>query len=269
MAQEATSAQGTRETYAKVAATYDEGFRAPRWEAYDHVTRVTFAPLLPPPGGRALDAGAGTGRWSLELLAKGLRVTLLDPSPEMLEVARAKVKEAGHAERADFLVGGIERIDAPDGAYDFVFSEGDPLSYVADAASAARELMRVLRPGGAFYVSCDSRWWAVLSGLAAQDAPRLAAALDEGRSVDPYGVPVRAFYPDELRDLFVAAGAEDVRVCAKVGFLNFFPDAALAKMLADPALRARALQAEETLAADPASAGFAGHLQVVGRKPVG
>lgn len=261
-----TSAQA-KATYAKVAATYDEGYRSPRWDVYDHVTRATFAPWLPPPGGRVLDAGAGTGKWALEFLARGDHVTLLDPAPEMLDVARGKVAAAGLSERAAFVVGGIDRIELPDASFDFVFCEGDPLSYCDDRHGAAREILRVLRPGGAFYASCDSRWYAALIALASGDSARLEGAVQDGRSADPYGAPVHAFHPQELRDLFAGIGAVDVRVLGKVSLLNFVAEQRVGPLLADPAFRERVLEVETRMAADPASAGLAGHLQVVGRKP--
>jgi SAM-dependent methyltransferase len=45
------------------------------------------------PGASILDAGCGTGRYSLELARRGYRVHGIDLSPELLEVARRSVRE--------------------------------------------------------------------------------------------------------------------------------------------------------------------------------
>ncbi len=46
---------------------------------------------LPAPGGRALDAGAGTGRAAAALAARGVPVVALEPSPAMARVARRQL----------------------------------------------------------------------------------------------------------------------------------------------------------------------------------
>lgn len=255
------------DAYAAVAKDYDAGYAGPYWEVYDHVTRETAAPFLPAKDGHVLDAGAGTGKFALWMLARGARVTLLDPSAEMLEVARRKIEAEGLAERASFVVGGIEKLDLPDAAFDAVFCEGDPLSYCRTTyAQAARELLRVLRPGGGFYVSCDSRWYTTALHLAGNDVKGALALTDTGETRDRYGIPVRAFDPQELRRVFDEAGARDVRVSGKVVLLNFMSAEGLQAALQDPAQRERVLALELKASQDPTMAGMGGHLQVTGRR---
>src|SRR5881409_4340794 len=50
---------------------------------------------LPPPPARILDIGGGPGRYSIWLAEQGYKATLGDLSPELLEVARAKSRDAG------------------------------------------------------------------------------------------------------------------------------------------------------------------------------
>lgn len=258
---------GTAEAYDRLAPAYDDYHAGPRWELYDHVTLGTAWPYLPPAGGHILDAGAGSGRYALAFLAEGYEVTLLDPSSRMLDVAAAKVRAAGPPGRARFVQGGIEALGFPDAAFDFVFCEGDPLSYCIGAeARAARELLRVLRPGRGFYVSVDNRWMGALGFLHAGQAERAFQAVERGDSADPYGMPVHAFEAAELRAMLEAAGARDVRVTGKILLTNFLGEPAVAALAADPGLRAKLWDLEDRVARDPALAGLAGHLQAVGRK---
>lgn len=55
---------------------------------------------LAPPGGRLLELGAGTGRLTVGLAARGFHVTGVDISPTMLEQARARVAAQAEAVRA-------------------------------------------------------------------------------------------------------------------------------------------------------------------------
>lgn len=263
------TATAATDKYDEIATDYDRAYVGPRWDLYDAVTLATAEPYFPREGGEVLDAGAGSGKFALHLLRRGFRVTLLEPSKGMLDAARAKVEAAGLAEGARFVAGGIERIPAPDASFDFVFCEGDPLSYcIQTQRSAARELLRVLRPGGGFYVSVDNRWNATLAMLAMGHPEKAFDAAQAGRSWDPYGVPVHAFDPHELRALLEEAGAAEVRVSGKICLANFLPEPAFTRATEqDGGARLRAL--EVALARDPATAGLGGHLHAVGRKGAG
>ena len=48
---------------------------------------------------RILEAGAGAGRFTVELAALGADVTVVDVSPGQLEINRSKVAEAGREQR--------------------------------------------------------------------------------------------------------------------------------------------------------------------------
>ena len=86
------------------------------------------------PGEKVLDLGTGTASLAIEaatLVGATGRVTALDISPEMLSLAKGRAEE----------------IPAEDAAFDVVLASLS-LMYVIDRAAAARELRRVLRPGG-------------------------------------------------------------------------------------------------------------------------
>lgn len=128
--------------YALAARTYDTH---PHFliAAEEPAVRRLLADLPP---GRALDAACGTGRHSANLVRLGHDVIGIDQSPQMLELAAAKVPEAR------FEVGDLEALPLPDAAVDLVVC-GLALSHLPDITGAIGEFRRVLRPGGRLVVS--------------------------------------------------------------------------------------------------------------------
>lgn len=101
------------------------------------------------PGDRVLDAGAGPGRFTLELLRLGAHVTALDISPGQLELLRARIPDV------DTREGDVTDLSAfADGSFDVAVCYGGPISYVVDRAEqAVAELARVTKAGGHVLVS--------------------------------------------------------------------------------------------------------------------
>ncbi|GAA2119551.1 class I SAM-dependent methyltransferase [Streptomyces synnematoformans] len=93
---------------------------------------------------RGLDLGSGTGRFAPLLAAEfGGPVTGVEPSRRMREQA---VAHAAHP-RVAYVPGRAEALPLPDGAVDFGLSFL-VWHHVRDKPAGARELHRVLRPGG-------------------------------------------------------------------------------------------------------------------------
>ena len=110
-------------------------------------------------GDRVLDAGAGPGRFTIELAALGARVHVGDLSPVQLGLNAERVAAAGceDAVEARTLLDICDLSMFDDGSFDVVVCFGGPLSYALDRAPVAvRELCRVTRPGGHVLVSVMS-----------------------------------------------------------------------------------------------------------------
>jgi SAM-dependent methyltransferase len=110
-------------------------------------------------GDRVLDAGAGPGRFTLELTQIGAEIDVVDLSPQQLELNRERLEAAGLEdrvrERAVADITDLSRFD--DATFGAVVCYGGPLSYVvARRQDAVRELVRVTRPGGYVLVSVMS-----------------------------------------------------------------------------------------------------------------
>jgi ubiquinone/menaquinone biosynthesis C-methylase UbiE len=97
------------------------------------------------PGPRVLNAGAGTGSFSLRLAENGFDVTSVDASSAAVEVLRRRVP--GEIAQAD-----VTTLPFADAAFDAAVL-GEVLEHVEDDRGALEEVARVLRPGGVLAVS--------------------------------------------------------------------------------------------------------------------
>src|SRR5690242_19849348 len=129
------------------AAHFDEDFghsirTAPERAAWDRIFDLVLAGRS---GLDVLDAGCGTGFLSLELAARGHRVTGVDFAPAMLVEARRKAVGQGAAVR--FEEGDAEQLPFAAGSFDLVVSR-HVLWTLPHPEAAIDEWIRVLRPGG-------------------------------------------------------------------------------------------------------------------------
>jgi SAM-dependent methyltransferase len=209
------------------------------------------------PGDRVLDAGAGPGRFTLEMLRLGAHVTALDISQGQLELLRGRVPDV------EAVVGDITDLSRfPDDAFDVTVCFGGPLSYVVDRAErAVAELARVTQSGGHVLVSVMGLAGAVihfapiLVELARRDgtAKSLEVArtgvLPEG---DGYGhLAMRMYLWEELEALLEPHG--EIVDGAAAGVLPHLE-------VEEPEIRALLEELEEKLAYDPGSRSCGEHI---------
>ena len=130
---------------------YDETDQARRYDAARAMSREAQRPyleplarLVPKPTRRVVDLGCGTGRFSIALAESfGAPVLGVDPARTMLAKARANVVDP----RVAFAEGDAGSIPLGDGEADLVFVSM-AWHHVEDRAIAAREIHRILAPGG-------------------------------------------------------------------------------------------------------------------------
>jgi SAM-dependent methyltransferase len=157
-----------------------------------------------PSGARALDVGCGTGANGPVLAAHAPFAIGIDASPVPLGLRGTD--ERGHAAR---LRGDATRLPFPDASFDLVCAL-DVLEHLDDDAAAARELHRVLRPGGVAVIFVP--------------ALRLLWGLQ-----DEVSHHRRRYHRDELRGLVSGAGLRVERIT----FFNslLFPPILAARLL--------------------------------------
>ena len=103
------------------------------------------------------DGGAGSGRFSILLAKRGLKVTHFDISQPMIDKARELAEKEGVSDKITFVKGALEDLSAyKDGEFDLVMSFDAPVSYTyPNQERVLSELVRIA--GKRIVISVSSR----------------------------------------------------------------------------------------------------------------
>jgi ubiquinone/menaquinone biosynthesis C-methylase UbiE len=255
-----------------VARQYDSIYDDPYWEFHDELTWRLIKPHLPRDSSApCADLGCGTGKWGLRLLKSGFPTTFLDSSGAMVEEVRKKLESMGpRAQKASLLTGDIVHMESlASDQFAMILAMGDPLSICSDPQRAANEFARIARPGGIVIATADNKLAAIDHFIQRGNLDALEDFLNSSRTQwltqdERERFDLTTFTPATLRKLFERAGFEVLDITGK----TIIPVRENKKLLEHPNAIARLLKLEQDLAKDPASAGRAGHLQIVARKNV-
>jgi len=112
------------------------------------------------PSDKVLDAGGGVGINAIMMAGMCESITLLDITPQILELARDNVNRSGLQDRIQIVRGDICQLEAfEDGYFSFVVCVGDALSYALDQRKKAiSELVRVAKSGSFLILGTDSKY---------------------------------------------------------------------------------------------------------------
>jgi SAM-dependent methyltransferase len=152
------------------------------------------------PGQTVLDVGCGPGALTAELARRvgAEHVSAVDPAPQFVEAVH------GRLPGVDVQLGRAEELPYPDGGFDAALAQL-VLHFVGDADATAREMRRVVRPGGVV-AACV---WDFGGGMR-----MLRLFWDAALALDPDAPDeerTRPFGHDgEIAGLFERAGLEDV-----------------------------------------------------------
>jgi len=121
--------------------------------SYDHEINPLIAIEEPPVdlildkliASKALDAGTGTGRYARKLAKRGFKVSAVDQSPEMLEVAEQHAQEEGLL--INFQHGSLESLPFKSKHFELVVC-GLVLCHIPSLRPIIGEFMRVTKDGG-------------------------------------------------------------------------------------------------------------------------
>ena len=154
-------------------------------------TRALARDIALAPGTRVLDVGCGIGGPARTLTAEfGCAVTGVDLTADFIHAARMLSLRVGMGETINFIEGSALALPLADAAFDLVWSQ-NMLMNIPDKAQFAREVARVLKPGGRCAIE------SVVSGTGEVLYPSFWAS-----------EPALSFVPspEALREAFAATG---------------------------------------------------------------
>lgn len=232
------------------------------------------------PGSRVLDIGGGPGRYTLWLAERGHRVVLADLSPQLIAIAGQKIATSPAAQRVEEII----VADACDlsrwqsASFDAVLALGPfyHLTQADDRDRAARELVRVLRPGGIAFIAVMPRYMFVRRTVALPEERHHLASPEFIKRVLTDGVFLNdrpgsftggyGFRPEEVSPFFAAHGLAMRTLLATESIVPDLQDEMIALATTDRAAYEAALDILAGMASDPSILGMANHLLFVGEK---
>ena len=177
-------------------------------------TTMYFLKKYLPKKGLILDAGGGPGRYTIELAKMGYDVVLLDLTPELLEIAKRKIKHEGVQDKVkEILQGSIDDLSMfKNNTFDAVICLGGVLSHVVNKKQrekAISELIRVAKKNAPIFVSVVGRLAICINSLnylwrEMLEAPNVYRKYTiKGDYTGGYGfAPTHFYVPEELKSEF-------------------------------------------------------------------
>ena len=204
----------TDDTWAPLADQFLDGhYGSLRGRVRTHVIDRHLHEHLPPSPARLVDVGGGAGHQSLPLAREGYEVTIVDPSPTMLERAEALLgKESAEVARRVQLVQASAE-EAPgvlgDGRYAGVLCHG-VIMYVDDPRPFVAALADLAQPGAVVsLVAKNADNLAVRPALEGNWAEALVS-FDAARQINGLGVDTRGDSLEGLTQMLADVGVERV-----------------------------------------------------------
>lgn len=229
---------------------------------------------------RVLDIGGGPGRYTVYMASRGRTVVLADLVPELLDVARQQIAAAGVGPNVEEVVVAdacdLSRWDSA--SFDGVLALG-PFYHLTDAGrreAAAREISRVVKPGGVVFAAFMPRLVFIRRSMLVpqewrhlRDQEFVRGVLEDGvfRNDNPgrfdagYGAR-----PEEIAPFFEQFGFQSLGIVAPEGIAPVAYNELIEMASTDPESYAAAIDVLEMTASEASTFGAASHLLYVGRK---
>jgi S-adenosylmethionine-dependent methyltransferase len=203
------------DTWAGLADTFaDQAYASVKGLVRTYVLHQQLLEHLPKPPATVLDVGGGAGHQSFPLAQAGYDVTLLDPSPAMLDKARQRLQALpGEAQRRVTLLqaDGENADEALDGRrFSAVLCHG-VLGYLEQPEPMVNQLCRCAAAGGVVSIMTgNAKAMAVRPAMERRWDDALAS-FDATVEIGVLGVQGRADTVEVLSELVRSAGVEPLR----------------------------------------------------------
>lgn len=169
-----------------------------------------------------LDAGGGTGINAIMMAQHCKKVTLVDISPRILELAAVNIKNAGLTEMIDLVQGDITNLKQfKDSEFSFVVCVGDSISYVLEKGEQAiQELTRVAAKGAILIIGCDSKYGFMRLRLSRGLLDEVLAINGTSETYCGMGPRTHLYTVDEMTTLLEQGGCEVLKVASTPTFTD-------------------------------------------------
>ena len=197
-------------------------------------TTLHFFKKYLPKKGLILDAGGGPGRYTIELAKLGYNVVLLDLTPELLRIAKRKIKKEKVQNKVKQIIqGSIDNLSMfEDNTFDAVICLGGTLSHLVNKAKrekAIDELIRVTKKNAPFFISVIGRL-AVLVGELVRFPKEIEIKevfqriRDSGDYFGGYGfAPCHLYLPEELEKSLKKRKIKVLQMVGLEGLATYHP----------------------------------------------
>lgn len=151
-----------REYYDKIAESEWNRLNNP-YTRVEYCSTVYLIEKYFPKTGHIIDIGSGAGRYSLELLKKGYKVSLLDISNNELEIAKRKIEESNLIAEKYYCKSALELDFLQDETFDGALVMG-PLYHIhslEDRQKVLQDTYRILKKNGVALISYINTWGAL------------------------------------------------------------------------------------------------------------
>lgn len=256
-----------RSLFDEISARFDKSSETLQGKVYGYVTWEHLKHYLPAnKNSFILDAGGGTGRWSVPLAKMGYMVTLCDISQGMLKQAENKIKKERLSDKVRIQEEDLTKLSFADGTFDFVLCEDGPIS-ISDSQKVLRELVRVLKTKGKIWASVLGRYPFALTEVKKDSEEALKLCRGELNFVPYKGIQKgRIFTPDELQKLFQQSGLKVIQVYGNRIAVRSLPEESQTMTSYDDTFFSHLSEMELYLSEVPSLLGMAEYLQIVGEK---
>lgn len=203
------------DAWAELAGLFaDEAYATVKGYVRTQVLHAQLLEHLPAPPAAVLDVGGGAGHQSFPLAEAGYDVTVLDPSPAMLDRARQRTKALAPADRRRVTLVQAAGEDAEEAVagrrFAAVLCHG-VLGYLEQPEPVVGQLCRCAAPGGLVSImTANADTMAVRPALERRWDDALAS-FDARSEIGVLGVPGRADTVEELSGLLRGHGVEPLR----------------------------------------------------------
>lgn len=169
-----------------------------------------------------LDAGGGTGRWTIQILKhyQNATGTIVDISEHMLEQARRKLISMGKLDKIDIHNEDLDKFfeeSSHPSKYNLAFTFHNVIGFVQDPKGLIANLAEAILPGGYVVVLAPNLYHVLYFNITAGRIQFSQDALSTNKGKFTEDMPaMHMFTPATLRECFESAGMENI-------FISGFP----------------------------------------------